>query len=226
MKAMILAAGRGERLRPLTDMTPKPLLEAGGRPLIVRMIEQLVAAGMTDLVINLGYRGRQIQETLGGGDAWGARIVYSREPEAALETGGGIFKALPHLSDPCLVVNGDVATDFPFAELPRNPRGLAHLVLVPNPPHHPGGDFTLREGRVLPAGVSEPTYTFSGIGIYSHALFCHCRPGRFALAPLLRRGIAEGSVSGQLYRGFWSDIGTPERLKAWDRELKRRGGEP
>ncbi len=224
MKAMILAAGRGERLRPLTDSTPKPLLKAGGRPLIVHTIERLVQAGFTDLVINLGYRGDQIEAVLGNGSAWGARIVYSREPETALDTGGGIFHALPNLSDPFVVVNGDVATAFPFAELPRKLAGLAHLVLVPNPPYHPGGDFALVDGWVQEAGAQK--YTFSGIGIYSHALFCHCQPGRFPLAPLLRRAMAQGKVTGQLYLGFWSDIGTPERLREWDCNLNRLGEDP
>lgn len=224
MKAMILAAGRGERLRPLTDSLPKPLLKAGGKPLIVHTIERLVQAGFTDLVINLGYRGDQIKAALGNGSVWGARIVYSRESETAFDTGGGIFHALPHLSDPFLVVNGDVATDFPFAELPRNLAGLAHLVLVPNPPHHPGGDFALVGGWVQEAGAQK--YTFSGIGVYSHALFYHCQPGKFPLAPLLHRAMAQGQVTGRLYLGFWSDIGTPERLREWDRNLNRRGGDP
>lgn len=219
---MILAAGRGERMRPLTDSLPKPLLKAGGKPLIVHTIERLVQAGFTELVINLGYLGDQIEAALGDGRAWGAKIVYSREPETALDTGGGILQALPHLSDPFLVVNGDVATAFPFAELPRKLAVLAHLVLVPNPAHHPGGDFALLDGWVREA-EAQKKYTFSGIGVYRHALFCDCQPGRFQLAPLLRRAIAQGQVTGQLYLGFWSDIGTPERLKEWDRNLNRGG---
>ncbi|BCX82811.1 N-acetyl-alpha-D-muramate 1-phosphate uridylyltransferase [Methylomarinovum caldicuralii] len=226
MKAMILAAGRGERLRPLTDRLPKPLVEVAGKPLIVHLIEALARAGFRDLVVNLGYRGAQIREALGDGSAFGVDIAYSPEPEAALETGGGIFQALPQLSDPFLVVNGDLGTDYPFARLSALPAGdaLAHLVLVPNPPHHPAGDFALEAGRVLPEGMRR--YTFSGIGVYRQALFAGCRPGRFPLAPLLRRAAAAGRVSGEVYQGAWSDIGTPGRLAAWRRQLRKRGGEP
>ncbi|GAB6067431.1 nucleotidyltransferase family protein [Methylothermus subterraneus] len=222
MKAMLLAAGRGERLRPLTDTLPKPLLEAGGKPLIVHAIERLKRAGFTELVINLGYLGERIEAALGEGRAWGVRIVYSREPQEALETGGGIFQALPQLSDPFLAVNADIATDFPFATLPPADFGLAHLVLVPNPPYHPQGDFALAQGRLCLEGEK---YTFSGIGVYRKALFGGCRPGRFPLAPLLRQAIAQGQVTGQLYLGYWSDLGTLERLQAFDAKL-RRGGKP
>ncbi|BCX88730.1 N-acetyl-alpha-D-muramate 1-phosphate uridylyltransferase [Methylomarinovum tepidoasis] len=226
MKAMILAAGRGERLRPLTDRLPKPLVEVAGKPLIVHLIEALAQAGFRELVVNLGYRGVQIREALGDGGTFGVDIAYSPEPEVVLETGGGIFQALPQLSDPFLVVNGDVGTDYPFACLSALPSGddLAHLVLVPNPPHHPAGDFALEAGRVLPAGTRR--YTFSGIGVYRQALFAGCRPGRFPLAPLLRRAAAAGRASGEAYQGAWSDIGTPERLSAWRRQLRKRGGEP
>ncbi len=222
MKAMILAAGRGERMRPLTDSTPKPLLEAGGRPLIVRVIEGLAQSGFTDLVINLGYMGDQIETVLNDGTRFGVRIAYSHEPESALETGGGIYHALPLLSDPFLVVNGDIATDFLFSELPLRLEGLAHLVLVPNPSYHPGGDFALVDGRVLETGPQK--LTFSGIGIYSHRLFCHCQSGRFPLAPLLLQAMGCGQVTGQLYSGFWSDIGTAERLNQWRARLQQRGG--
>ncbi len=218
MKVMILAAGRGERLRPLTDETPKPLLEAGGKPLIVHLIESLARSGMTELVINLGYRGRQIEAALGGGDAYGVNIVYSREPERPLETGGGIHRALPLLSDPFVVVNGDIATDFPFSRLPRRLPGKAHLVLVPNPPHHRRGDFSLVAGRVREEGAQKRT--FSGIGVYSHRLFWQCRPGRFPLAPVLRRAMSEGQVTGELYSGLWSDIGTVERLRQWRDKIR------
>lgn len=221
MKAMILAAGRGERLRPLTDTLPKPLLKAGGKPLIVHLIERLACAGFNELVVNLGYLGDKIEQELKDGRAFGVKIFYSREPEEALETGGGIFKALPYLSDPFLAVNADIATDFPFQTLPRALSGLAHLVLVQNPAHHPQGDFALAHGKV---GLEGEKLTFSGIGVYRQALFAGCRPGRFPLAPILRRAIAQGQVSGQLYLGFWSDLGTLERLKAFDRKL--RGGEP
>ena len=223
MKAMILAAGRGERLRPLTDRLPKPLVEAGGKPLIVHLIEALARAGLTELVINLGYRGDQIREALGDGGAFGVRLTYSPEPETALETGGGIFQALPQLGDPFLVVNGDVGTDYPFARLRACPAGgdLAHLVLVPNPSHRSQGDFAFGAGRVLPAGDNR--YTFSGIGVYRRELFAGCRPGRFPLAPLLRRAVAAGRVSGEVYLGAWSDIGTPGRLAAWRRRLQTGG---
>ncbi len=220
MKTMILAAGRGERLRPLTDTIPKPLLKAGGKPLIAHVIERLARAGFTELVVNLGYLGDKIEQELEDGRAFGVKILYSREPEEALETGGGIFKALPYLSDPFLAVNADIATDFPFVILPKAISGLAHLVLVPNPAHHPQGDFALTHGKV---GLEGEKFTFSGIGVYRLALFAGCRPGRFPLAPILRQAIAQGQVSGQLYLGFWSDLGTLERLEAFDRRLKKGG---
>ena len=219
MKAMILAAGRGERMRPLTDHTPKPLLDAGGKPLIVHHIEALQAAGFRKLVINLAHLGGQIRAILEDGAAFGVDIVYSQEPEGALETGGGIFNALPLLGDsPFLVVNGDIWTDYPFAELPPSLTGLAHLVLVDNPPHHPQGDFALEHGRVEDLGALR--LTFSGISILHPALFAGCSPGRFPLAPLLRRAMAAGQVSGERYRGVWRDIGTPERLARLDRLLR------
>lgn len=219
MKAMILAAGRGERMRPLTDSRPKPLLEVRGRPLIVRHIERLAAAGFRELVINTAWLGEQIHAVLGDGAAWGVAIAYSDEPPGALETGGGIHHALPLLGDaPFVVVNGDVWTDYPFAGLRRGLTGgdLAHLVLVDNPPQHPGGDFALRDGRVAVDG--EPVLTFSGIGVYHPGLFADCRAGAFKLAPLLRRAMAEGRVAGEHYAGAWSDVGTPERLAALDRQ--------
>jgi MurNAc alpha-1-phosphate uridylyltransferase len=217
MRALILAAGRGERMRPLTDTTPKPLLEAGSRRLIEYHIEALAAAGITDLVINHAHLGEQIEGALGQGERYGVRIRYSAEG-TALETGGGIHRALPLLGpDPFLVVNGDIWTDYPFSRLPAVPQGLAHLVLVDNPPHHRDGDFALSGGKVVPTGG--PRLTFAGIGLYRPELFAHCRPGRFPLAPLLREAMAEGRVSGEHYRGRWTDIGTPERLAALDAEL-------
>ncbi len=220
MKAMILAAGRGERLRPLTDHTPKPLLLAGGRPLVEHIITALVASGFRDIVVNTAHLGDRIERHLGDGSRLEARIAYSREGEA-LETGGGIQRALPVLDDgPFLVVNGDIATDFPFARLRGLPERLAHLVLVPNPPHHAQGDFGLQDGVV---SDSEPKrHTFAGIGVYRPELFRGLNPGRFALAPLLRAAMKEAMVSGELYEGFWMDIGTVERLKAYDRRLKGR----
>jgi N-acetyl-alpha-D-muramate 1-phosphate uridylyltransferase len=216
MKAMILAAGRGERMRPLTDHTPKPLLSVAGKPLIVHTIHQLVAAGFTELVINHAHLGQQIEDVLGDGQQFGAHICYSPEYEGALETAGGIINALPLLGDePFLVVNGDVATNFPFAELINRRVDLAHLIMIDNPEHHPQGDFCLHDnGNITDDGLNK--LTFSGIGIYHPALFSSTPPGKHKLAPLLRAGMADGRVSGQKFTGFWMDIGTPERLQELD----------
>ncbi len=221
MKAMILAAGRGERMRPLTDQTPKPLLEAGGKALIQYHIERLAAAGIREIVINHAHLGDRIEAALGDGRRFGVRIRYSDEGQGkALETGGGIFKALPLLGpDPFLVVNGDIWTDLDFAGVRLADGDLAELVLVPNPPHHPDGDFALAAGRVSDAGP--PRYTFGGIGVYSPALFDGCEPGAFPLAPLLRRAMARDRVGGRLHLGRWLDIGTPERLTELDLMLRR-----
>lgn len=220
MKAMILAAGRGERMRPLTDSVPKPLLEAGGKSLIEHLVDSLARAGFMHIVVNHAHLGEQIEQRLGDGSRSGVHIVYSHEGEAALETGGGIFRALPLLdTDPFLVVNGDIWTDYAFERLPRQPAGLAHLVMVDNPRHHPAGDFALSAGRVLASDV--PRLTFSGIGVYRHALFADCRPGKFPLAPLLRAAMERGQVSGEHYTGSWWDVGTPERLSDLDRALRR-----
>lgn len=221
MKAMILAAGRGERMRPLTDHTPKPLLQVGGKALIEHLIEALVSAGFRELVINHAHLGERIEAVLGNGARYGVQIVWSREPEGALETGGGIQRALPLLGDaPFLAVNSDIWTDYPFGRLQREPDGLAHLVLIDNPPHHPQGDFALQDGQVRPEG--EHQLTFSGIGLYRPELFQDCQPGKFPLAPLLRAAMQRGAVSGEHYRGVWLDIGTPERLAALDRDLSGR----
>jgi MurNAc alpha-1-phosphate uridylyltransferase len=215
MKAMLLAAGRGERMRPLTDTVPKPLIPAGGKPLIVWTIEALAAAGFDDLVINVSHLGERIARTLGNGNCWGVRIEYSREAEA-LETAGGIAKALPLLgADPFLAVNADVYTDFPFAALARALSNasvdLAHLVLVENPTHHPGGDFALDGDRVTEEGA--PRYTFSGIGVYRPELFEPVSAGsKYPLARLLRPRMTERRVSGRRYTGTWMDVGSPERL--------------
>jgi MurNAc alpha-1-phosphate uridylyltransferase len=218
MKAMILAAGRGERMRPLTDETPKPLLKVGGRPLIEQTIKSLAQAGFHEIIINIAYLGERIEQYLGDGSNWGVSLVYSREDEA-LETGGGIFRALPWLgTEPFLVVNGDIATDYPFARLKQSPAGLAHLVLTSNPPHHPQGDFGLNDHLLSDSAVER--HTFTGIGIYRPELFSGCLPGRFPLAPLLRRAMATGLVSGELYKGFWMDIGTIERLRVLDERLR------
>jgi MurNAc alpha-1-phosphate uridylyltransferase len=213
MKAMILAAGRGERMRPLTDRTPKSLLRIGGQTLIERHIHGLAQAGIRELVINHAHLGEQLVAALGDGRAYGVAIHYSAEPEGALETGGGIYQALPLLGDePFLVVNTDIWTDFPFATLPASPGGLAHLVLVDNPEHHAGGDFVLTDGQVTQQGPWR--LTFSGIGVYRKELFTGCTPGVFPLAPLLRKAMDAGQVSGEHYTGTWFDIGTPERLEA------------
>ena len=216
---MILAAGRGERMRPLTDHTPKPLLEVGGKPLIAWHMERLAAAGHRHLVINHAHLGEQIEQRLGDGGAWGVDIRYSAEGEGlALETGGGIFRALPLLRDPFLVVNADVWCDVDFADLQIAADDLAQLVLVDNPPHHPQGDFSLAAGRVAQSGAER--LTFSGIGLYRGALFDGCEPGAFPLAPLLRRAMDAGRVGGLHHRGQWLDVGTPERLRQLDQALR------
>lgn len=213
MKAMILAAGRGERMRPLTDTTPKPLLRIGGQTLIEHHIHALVRAGITELVINHAHLGEQIVRALGDGSAYGVAIQYSPEGEAALETGGGIFNAMPLLGEaPFLVVNADIWTDFDFAGLPQDINALAHLVMVDNPPQHSGGDFSLSEGLLSQQGPAMLTY--SGMGVYRPELFAGCTPGAFPLAPLLRAAMDEGRVTGEHFTGSWFDIGTPERLAA------------
>jgi Nucleoside-diphosphate-sugar pyrophosphorylase involved in lipopolysaccharide biosynthesis/translation initiation factor 2B, gamma/epsilon subunits (eIF-2Bgamma/eIF-2Bepsilon) len=211
MKAMILAAGRGERMRPLSDRTPKPLLAVAGKPLIQYHVEALVGAGIADIVVNLAWLGERIERALGDGSRYGAQIVYTRETPGALGSGGGILNALPLLgASPFLVVAGDVWMDYPFDRLSLDSPSLAHLVLVDNPPHHVDGDFVLREGRVLAEGGK--TLTFSGIGIYRPELFHVCLPRCFPIAPLLYQVIARGLVTGEHYRSLWVDVGTPERL--------------
>lgn len=209
MKAMILAAGRGERLRPLTDSKPKPLLEVRGKPLIVYHLEALREAGFCEIVINLSWLGDQIRSHLGNGSEFGVSIEYSEEA-TALETAGGILQALPLLSESFVVVNGDVFTDYDFGAL-KMADSLAHLVLVDNPQHNNAGDFSLDQTIVGNAG--SPRHTFSGIAQYHHSLFDGLTPGKQALAPLLRAAAAEGQVSGELFHGDWVDIGTAERLQ-------------
>jgi MurNAc alpha-1-phosphate uridylyltransferase len=224
MKAMILAAGRGERMRPLTDEAPKPLLMAGGKPLIVWHLERLAAAGFREIVINHAHLGHRLEAALGDGSRFGARIAWSPGGEA-LETAGGIANALPLLGDaPFAVINGDIACDYDLARLvplagTLRSHGLrAHLVLVPNPPHHPRGDFALRDDKVCAGGGAK--LTFSGIGIYDPALFAGIARGAKApLAPLLRTAMEGGAVSGELHGGRWMDVGTPERLAELDRLL-------
>jgi len=219
MKAMILAAGRGERMRPLTDSIPKPLLEAGGKPLIQHHIEALRDAGFIDLVINHAHLGAQIVERLGSGEQLGVRIRYSAEPQGALETGGGIKHALTLLGEqPFLVVNGDIWTDYPYQQLHREPAWLAHLVLVDNPAHNPDGDFQLKGDKVT--GKGKQKLTFSGIGLYRPELFSDSPDAAFPLAPVLQSAMQNGQVSGEHYPGQWMDIGSPQRLSELDRELR------
>jgi MurNAc alpha-1-phosphate uridylyltransferase len=239
MPAMILAAGRGERMRPLTDRLPKPLLEVGGRPLIEWHLLALARAGITDIVVNLSWQGDRIPAALGDGSRFGVALRYSDEGPVALETGGGIFRALPLLgTGPFLVVNGDVWTDYDFAQRPAlDADALAALVLVPNPPQHPRGDFALRprlaaagdaaapladvitDPALLGAPDAPPRHTYSGIGVYRPEFFDGCVDGRFPLLPLLRRAGAAGRLRGTLYQGLWSDVGTPERLRELDDRL-------
>jgi MurNAc alpha-1-phosphate uridylyltransferase len=211
--AMLLAAGRGERMRPLTDTVPKPLLTVRGKPLIVWHLERLAALGVKQVVINLAWLGDQIRAALGDGERWRLQIHYSDEGGAALETGGGIFQALPWLGpQPFLVVNADVYTDLDFGVLRIAPEALAHLVLVANPMHHPHGDFALVNGRVQQEGGAR--WTYSGIGLYRPELFAGCSAGKFPLLPLLRRAIASQRLYGQVFEGAWNDVGSVERLAA------------
>jgi MurNAc alpha-1-phosphate uridylyltransferase len=213
LRAMLLAAGRGERMRPLTDSVPKPLLEIRGKPLIVYQLEKLSRLGVRDVVINLAWLGDRIRLALGDGAQWNLRIQYSEEGDGALETGGGIFKALPLLgAAPFLVVNADVFSDFDFATLHIAPDALAHLLLVSNPPQHPNGDFALQAGLIQEQGSSR--WTYSGFGLFRPELFEGCRPGKFPLLPLLQRAIREQRLHGQSYEGLWNDVGTVERLAA------------
>ncbi|MGY3944034.1 N-acetylmuramate alpha-1-phosphate uridylyltransferase MurU [Aeromonas tecta] len=218
MKAMILAAGRGERMRPLTDLLPKPLLAVGGKPLIVHHIEKLQRAGVTDLVINHAWLGHKLVEALGDGSEFGVQIQWSAE-ETALETAGGIVQALPLLGpEPFLVINGDTWLDLDYRTLVNQRLGddLAHLWLVPNPPQHPHGDFALQASRVL----DTPALTFSGVGVYRPEAFADLPVGARKLAPLLREWMAQGRVGGSLLAGEWRDIGTVERLRELDDELQ------
>lgn len=227
--AMILAAGRGERMRPLTDHTPKPLLQAGGKPLIVWHIERLRAAGFTHIVINHAHLGQQIEAALGNGAGLGVSIDYSREV-SALETAGGIATALPLIDGEVFpVVNGDIYCEYDFNRLAEPMARLAaghdqaHLVLVDNPPHHLKGDFALDGDRLCTDDAAHRALrTFSGIGVYHRALFAHTAAGEKApLAPLLRLAIDTGRVSGEHYAGRWEDVGTPARLAALDEELRQ-----
>ena len=219
MKAMLLAAGRGERMRPLTDETPKPLLTAGGRPLIDYHLLALARAGIREVVVNLSWQAPKLRAHLGDGSRFGLAVHLSEEGPVPLETGGGIHHALDRLGPgPFLVVNGDVWTDFPLETLSLPAGMLAHLVLVPNPPQHPAGDFWLQpDGRIGDAGERG---TYSGIAAFDPALFSGCSPGRFPLKPLLDRARQAGRLSGESWQGRWYDVGTPERLAALDEALR------
>jgi len=220
VKAMILAAGRGKRMRPLTDHLPKPLIEVGGETLIGRHLRQLAEAGIEDVVINLAYLGDQIRAALGDGSDFGARLRYTLEPEGALETGGGIYHALDFLrGGPFLVVNGDIWTDFPFDRLPRDIAPGGHLVLVPNPSHNQRGDCDLSGDQVTIPG--NRSLTFSGMGVYPASLFKNCRPGRFPLWPVIAGAASRDGVSGERYDGVWFDVGAPDQLAALRQFLAR-----
>jgi MurNAc alpha-1-phosphate uridylyltransferase len=218
MKAMILAAGRGERLRPLTDTTPKPLIKVAGKSLIEYHLQNLSAAGFREVVINTAWLANKIHQQLGDGSNYGVSIQYSDE-DTALETAGGIINALPLLGkEPFLVINGDIWCDFDFSNLIElNSRSQAHLVLVNNPEHNPAGDFALQDSQVINKG--KPMYTFSGVGIYTAAFFAEQKIGPLPLAPIIRSKCEAGLVSGQHYHGQWTDVGSIERLQALETEL-------
>ena len=222
MKAMILAAGRGERLRPLTDNIPKPLVPVAGRPIIEYTIDALERAGYKDLIINVAHLGDKIEMCLREANRFNVKISYSREGPVGLETGGGIFRALPLLGkDPFVVVNGDIFCEFAYQTLAGKPRGLAHIILVPNPDHNPCGDFSLTDGGAVYEGGNQ-SYTFSGIGIYRPELFEGCKGGKFPLAPILQQAMRRGEVSGEVYQGLWMDLGTLERLHALEKRVAAR----
>lgn len=212
---MILAAGHGKRMGALTQSTPKPLLKVGSQPdsktLIEHHIERLVAAGITDIVINRAQFAEQFTEVLGNGHKYGANITYSDEGETPLETGGGIYKALPLLNDASfMIINGDIWCDYPLEKLLNDPQGLAQMILVPNPEHNPEGDFSVENERIRLEGADK--YTFSGLAVYRPELFDECSEGSFSLAPILRHAISQDLVAGEVYEGEWMDVGTPERL--------------
>jgi N-acetyl-alpha-D-muramate 1-phosphate uridylyltransferase len=222
MRAMILAAGRGERMRPLTDTRPKPLLEVGGKPLIQYHLEALGQAGISDIVINLAWQGELIRRALGDGKRFGVQIRYSDEPAGALETGGGILAALPLLGPgPFLVISGDIWSDFALAPCIDRLAAddVAHFVVVPNPGFHAQGDFGLESGRLVDRA---PRFTYANIGVLRAEFFAGRQPGRFALAPLMFEWIRQGRVSGELFLGRWHNLGTPMQLAQLDAELRAR----
>lgn len=233
MKALIFAAGLGERMRPLTNHTPKPLLQVGGARLIEWHLQRLAALGIGEVVINTSWLAEQFPQQLGDGSRWGLQLHYRYEGPTPLETGGGMSNALPLLGDaPFIAVNGDIWSDFDFAQLPAQPQGLAHLVMVDNPAHNPRGDFVLGNDGLLHDDAEGARLTFAGVGVYTQALLQDWRtvigdaegseqnPPRFKLAPLLRAAMKHGGISGQHHQGRWTDVGTPERLQQLDAQLR------
>lgn len=211
MPAMILAAGRGERLRPITDSCPKPLVTVRGRSLLERHLDRLAEAGIERAVINLGWLGEQIAERVGSGDRYGVRVSYSPETEGILDTGGGIRRALPMLgNDPFWVLNGDIFTDFPLRAPQLDDDVLGHLLLVPRPAHRPVGDFDLVDGKVR--NGEQPEFTYAGIAIYRPEIVAAEPVEAFSIVPFLRAAADSGRLSGEVYHGEWEDVGTPERL--------------
>ena len=231
-RALVFAAGKGERMRPLTDETPKPLLKVGGKPLVEWHLEKLAAIGIREVVLNIAWLAGRFEPVLGNGSRWGLHIHYSHEGPEPLETGGGMLHALRLLGDaPFICVNGDTWSDYDFSRLPTRPRAMAHLVMVDNPPQHPRGDFRIEADGTL-RGDGEPTHTYSGIAVYDPRILTGWRevigdapgversPPRFKLAPLLFDAMARGEIHGELHHGRWTDVGTPERLAALDEELR------
>jgi N-acetyl-alpha-D-muramate 1-phosphate uridylyltransferase len=221
MKAMVLAAGRGERMRPITDTLPKPLVPVAGKPLIGYHLERLAHVGITEVVINLSWLGERISSALGSGRDYGLSITYSEEGPVPLETGGGIFKALPLLGPrPFLVVNGDTWSDIDYGHLALEDGATGRIVLVPNPTHNTRGDFGI-DGDLVVEGDAD-RFTYSGVGVYRPEFFEGCSPGRFPMLPLLKRAIAARVLKGEVHRGEWCDVGTPQRLAALDADVRGR----
>ena len=230
-RALVFAAGKGERMRPLTNGTPKPLLLVGGKPLIVWHLEKLAAIGIREVVLNVAWLADRFEPVLGNGSRWGLHLHYSHEGPEPLETGGGMLHALRLLGDaPFIAVNGDIWTDYDFARLPTRPRAMAHLVMVDNPPQHPNGDFRIQPDGILRSD-GDSKLTYSGIAVYDPRLLKDWRdvigpvpgteltPPRFKLAPLLFAAMARGEIHGEHHRGRWTDVGTPQRLEDLERTL-------
>ena len=221
MNVMLLAAGRGERLRPITDTRPKALVEVAGVSLLERQLAHLGGQGIRKVVINLGWLGEQLVERIGSGERFGLQVVYSPEYDNVLETGGGIQRALPLLCDrPFWVINADILCDFLLPPLEPHAHCTGHLVLVPNPAYRDNGDFDLHDGRVV--NSDKAPLTFSGIALYRPEFFADCKPGRFSIAPLLRHAADAGRLGGEVYRGYWADVGTHERLARAEQQLQAR----